>query len=96
MTRLLRIAVLLVLVVSAVQIAMCAIDCNCFLAQPRGLTSHSLSTGDADGCLCCAQNGQIAGFVNLPSPAIADFAFSSSLAQVPFERSLRLDHPPRS
>lgn len=55
LNRFLRAIATLVLFISALQIAMCATDCDCFLPAPVGISSHAIPQGDADGCLCCVQ-----------------------------------------
>jgi len=57
LNRTIRISALVVLLVSAVQIGMCALDCDCFLPSARGIASRSLN--DADGCVCCARCGHV-------------------------------------
>ena len=81
MNRTFRIVALFVLLVSAVQIGMCAFDCNCFLPSARGIMARSLADadgcGDADGCVCAAC-GHFTRLMDLPRLAWADFAPSRS------------------
>jgi hypothetical protein len=96
LTRLLRTIALLVLIIGTVQIAMCAADCDCFLPSTAGISSHSSSPGDADGCLCCAQNAQLSNLIDVPKLAYVLFVPSKFLLQIPQDRTLLIDLPPRS
>jgi len=94
--RYLRIAVVLVLLfVGAAQIGMCAVDCNCFLPPPRGIVTRSFS-GDADGCLCCAQCAHVSSLVIVPDLIPAVFAPAALALQIYRTNAPRLDRPPRS
>ena len=58
---------LLVLLIGVFQIAVCAADYDRFLPAPTGIPSHSSSLGDADGCLCGAQN-RVPSQTDVPDP----------------------------
>jgi len=95
MHRLLRMAALLVLLISAAQIAVCATDCDCFLQPASRMASHS-SRADADGCLCCAQAARVSSLVEIPSPIFQQTAVSHAAPEIPPGNALLLDRPPRS
>jgi hypothetical protein len=88
-------AALLVLLISAVQIAMCATDCDCFLPAASRMTSHS-SRADADGCLCCAQAARVSGHVEFHSPLQHQTVAPGTARNIPSANTLLLDRPPRS
>jgi hypothetical protein len=96
LTRLLRTIALLVLMIGAVQIAMCAADCDCFLPATAGISGHSSSQSDADGCLCCAQNAQLSSLIDVPELMHELFVPSKFLLQIPKDHTLLIDLPPRS
>ena len=93
--RLLRMAALLVLLISAAQIAMCATDCDCFLQRASRMASHS-SRADADGCLCCAQAARVCDAVEFHTALLQQTVAPSSALQIPPGNTLLLDRPPRS
>jgi hypothetical protein len=96
MTRFLRTVAILVLLISACQIAMCAADCDCFLPAPAGISSHATSQGDADGCLCCAQYARVPSLVDVALP-LQEQLVRSWFAQQIFEADgLDVHRPPRS
>ena len=88
-------AALLVLLISAVQIAMCATDCDCFLPRASRLASHS-SRADADGCLCCAQAARVSGAVEVHTTLLRQTVAPSAAQHIPPGNTLLLDRPPRS
>jgi hypothetical protein len=96
MTRSLRAVALLVLVIGVMQIAMSAADCDCFLPATAGISGHSSSESDADGCLCCAQNAQLSSLIDVPELMHELFMRSKFLLQIPKDRTLLIDLPPRS
>jgi hypothetical protein len=88
---------LLVLLISAFQIAACAAGCDCF--QPiasAAMSSHSFSQGDADGCLCCAHSARVPVVLDVPGLLPEQFVPSKSALHIPQFGTLRIDRPPRS
>jgi hypothetical protein len=96
LTQFLRTIAKLVLLFSALQIAMCAVDCECFLPAPAGISSHATDRGDADGCLCCAQCGQMPGLWDVPRPLQAQFVRSPLALRIAETYTIQVYRPPRS
>jgi len=88
-------AALLVLLISAAQIAMCATDCDCFLQPASRIASHS-SRADADGCLCCAQLARVSSLLEIPTLLFQPTAVLHAAPQIPPGNTLLLERPPRS
>lgn len=95
-TRYLRVVAIAVLLIAAIQIGFCALDCDCFLPPSAQMSAHGLASSDFDGCLCCARDASIARQVQVPSPLPVPFA----VPPLPSERTrsfaLLIDLPPRS
>jgi hypothetical protein len=95
-TRFLRAIAALVLLIGACQIAMCAVDCDCFLPAPVGISSHANSQGDADGCLCCAHCASVPDLVAVSLPLQFQFVRSPLARQIIEAGGLNVYRPPRS
>src|SRR5262245_5845173 len=98
--RTVRVVALIVLLVSAVQIGMCAFDCDCFLPAARGIMARSAADadgcGDTDGCICCAACGHFTTVLEVPRLAWADFVPSVPPLQIVLADASLPYRPPRS